>query len=467
MNNCSLSPRSLGIVFLVAFAVRLSYALLLSHDSTLYFVEDSAIYWNSVQDWLDSGGFNYKGKVPGGEAYLPIFERVPGYTIFLLGVRGLFGTSSFAVVVVQSVLDAGTCIAIARIGSILSIRIGFLAGLLAAFWPNMIIHSAMILTDTLFLFLTTLALLCLFRVLRKHDIRYAMATGICVGLAIAVRPVAQFAPICIALLILFECLRQQSGFIRTSLLLGVFIAGALLPTTPIAYRNATVFDSWRLSAQSGNHLMNWVVPLIATTENGTTHKQESGRINDLYNKRLAEEGLSSNDNPFLVDGKRASYGLEALGQFPPHAIARSWVEGMAVSWTAPAAALATIYRRSNTSSFIAGDGTLVDRIARYFEKGNSWQRFFIVPAGVAILVTVLQMFGMLSAFRYDFRFATVAVLICLYFMLLTGPIMSPKYRLPTEPLLIIWFILGMLQLREFFVAKRDHADSNAADHPHA
>ena len=76
----------------------------------------------------------------------------PDYFIFLAAIVSIFGENFLPSLVIQSVIDSVTCVMIGVLGwYIYSKHWGFF-GLLAAIWPNLFIHSGLLLGDTLFIF---------------------------------------------------------------------------------------------------------------------------------------------------------------------------------------------------------------------------------------------------------------------------------------------------------------------------
>jgi multisubunit Na+/H+ antiporter MnhB subunit len=107
-------------------------------------VDDSRLYADIAMNWLQYGiyGITNSGHV------MPTLSRLPGYPAFLAAVFTLFGWSNFhAVLLVQLLFDLGTCLLIADISRMLAALCPFLAN-----------YSAAVLTETLEIFFTTLAL---------------------------------------------------------------------------------------------------------------------------------------------------------------------------------------------------------------------------------------------------------------------------------------------------------------------
>jgi hypothetical protein len=91
---------------------------------------------------------------PGGfwSALWSMTDRMPLYPLLLAGVQRAFGDAPRVVALIQAVIDAGTCTALPR-SAPLSPRVGWVAGILAAFSVTFVVVSSQVLTDTLFLLL--------------------------------------------------------------------------------------------------------------------------------------------------------------------------------------------------------------------------------------------------------------------------------------------------------------------------
>ena len=119
-------------------------------------VDDSRLYADIAMNWLQYGvyGITNSGHV------MPTLSRLPGYPAFLAAIFTVFGWSNYrAVLLIQLLFDLGTCLLIADIARrILSDRAAKAAFMLAALCPFLANYSAAVLTETLEIFFTTLAL---------------------------------------------------------------------------------------------------------------------------------------------------------------------------------------------------------------------------------------------------------------------------------------------------------------------
>jgi Dolichyl-phosphate-mannose-protein mannosyltransferase len=125
--------------------------------------DDSHIYADLATNWLQHGIF---GLTPGGQQgaqphqITPTDARLPGYPAFLAVVFWLFGAANFkAVMLSQALFDLATCAIVAdlarRLTSPVAARLAFALTALCPFLAN---YSAAVLTETMEIFFTALAL---------------------------------------------------------------------------------------------------------------------------------------------------------------------------------------------------------------------------------------------------------------------------------------------------------------------
>jgi 4-amino-4-deoxy-L-arabinose transferase-like glycosyltransferase len=138
-------------VSLAALALRLVFVL---HFPGV--VDDSRLYADIAENWLQHGvyGITDSGQI------MPTLSRLPGYPAFLAAIFSVFGWGNFrAVLLIQVLFDLGTCFLVADLARCLaSERAAKVAFLLAALCPLLANYSAAVLTETLEIFFTTLAL---------------------------------------------------------------------------------------------------------------------------------------------------------------------------------------------------------------------------------------------------------------------------------------------------------------------
>ena len=234
---------------LAALALRL---LFLVHFPGI--VDDSRLYADIAMNWLQYGvyGISNSGQV------VPTLSRLPGYPAFLAAVFAVFGWSNFrAVLLVQIVFDLGTCLLVADLARrMLSDQAAKAAFMLTALCPFLANYSAAVLTETLEIFFTALALDC--AIWGLAGLRQGgsptwtkwlpwLGCGLAVGACLLLRPDGGIllAALAAYLFLLFvSAIRKQSRnpddapvlllVLRAAIILGI---GALAPLVPWTLRN--------------------------------------------------------------------------------------------------------------------------------------------------------------------------------------------------------------------------------------
>jgi hypothetical protein len=228
--------------------------------------------------------------------------------------------------------------------------------------------------------------------------------------------------------------------------MALFAAGTAIPVAPWLARNVLLFGAWTLTTQQGSHLTNWVLPLIRQARDGTPHETAAREIEAQFFERLRARGIEPQTLPALERSRVfTELALEALAAEPVSAIAKAWIKGAVVNLAAPAIAVDPRIRRDRAGSFYNDPSPgLIGRLRGYLSTFSAPVRSWLIAALVMSAASLmLQAYGFLRlATRLPWA-AVFAALIVLYFLLVTGPIVSPKYRLPIEPILIVFTALGL------------------------
>jgi hypothetical protein len=235
---------------------------------------DAPFYIELAWNWLKNGvyGFPVIGRLT------PVDMRVPGYPAFLAAVFAFAGNSPRAVMLAQAVLDLATCFLIALIASRLAPerarRRVALAGLwLAALCPFTANYTAVVLTETLTIFLTTLAILIVLETelgRKISDFRDGsfsrgllnpwFLAGIVVGFGTLVRPETPLLLFAAGLLLAIKWWRPVDWLklLRAGLLLTL---GVVLPLIPWAARNWRTLHDVQFLAPRYSELPGEYTPL--------------------------------------------------------------------------------------------------------------------------------------------------------------------------------------------------------------
>jgi Dolichyl-phosphate-mannose-protein mannosyltransferase len=124
--------------------------------------DDSRIYAELATNWLQHGVYGQSQAIQQVTQVVPTDTRLPGYPAFLAGIFWLFGPGpgNFkAVMLAQILLDLVTCLIVADLARrMVSERAAQIAFVLAALCPFLANYAAAVLTETLEIFFTALAL---------------------------------------------------------------------------------------------------------------------------------------------------------------------------------------------------------------------------------------------------------------------------------------------------------------------
>lgn len=153
--------------------------------------DDSRIYSDFATNWLQHGVY---GTTQAGNI-VPTDERLPGYPAFLAVLFTIFGVGNFrAVMLVQILVDLCTCFVIADLARrTISDRAARIAFVLAALCPFLANYASAVLTETLEVFFTVVALDCAaagFDRLQREQVRFTAwaGSGLSIAACILLRP---------------------------------------------------------------------------------------------------------------------------------------------------------------------------------------------------------------------------------------------------------------------------------------
>jgi hypothetical protein len=418
-------------VFLLALIARLINLALLAGDDAFFAEWDAHYYWAAA------------GALSRPDTFWPALAsltyRMPLYPLMLAIVRGVFGDMPRAATFLQAAIDAGTCTLIAALGALVSPLTGLTAGILAAFSATLIVLSSQMLSDSLSVFFSTAMLLAGARFLLQPTNRRALVAGLAGGLALATRFGIALLLIAAVPLTFVVSIRRSGSLARASAAAVLFAAAAAAPAMPVLLRNAMLYDSWSLSAQTGEHLAFWIVPLVTQRANGTPFETTVARMRALYAQRIAEIGAHADQNPFLSSAIKSALARDEMARLPPSAFVESWIEGMAINLGAPALVADPRVRALPKPSFYNTPGkSLWERTRIYFfERPGLYQVLLAAGFAATLPFLVLEAIGFIMLARRLPWAAALAGAVIAYFLLLSGPVGSPKYRLPIEPVLIV------------------------------
>jgi hypothetical protein len=317
----------------------------------------------------------------------------------------------------------------------------------------------MILGDSLFVFFFVWFLLSFTNFLDKPAILAAMATGAALGLATLVRPTTQFiilfAPVLLPFIFIISKMKIKEAIFNSFI---IFVVSVVC-VAPLLMINGTKYGSFALTSQNGTHLQNWVASEVVMLREDVGRHEAVKLLQTKTDTALATLSPNQQSNPFVRSAKQVNTALHEIVATPTHIILKSWMQGAVINLAAPALMIDKRIRQLPHISF-AGDtrGDLIARTWQFIADSSSiYVTAFVASGAGAIIISLFQFTGFFVQLRVNMMLAVLSAMIVAYFLILSGPVGSPKYRLPIEPILIIWFgctVLSLWKLWKKFLYRR-------------
>jgi hypothetical protein len=247
--------------------------------------DDSRVYADFATNWLEHGIY---GNTQSGEI-VPSDTRLPGYPAFLAAIFALFGSGNFrAVMLAQVLVDLGTCFVIADLARrTVSDKVARIAFVLAALCPFLANYAAAVLTETLEVFFTAMALDCAvagLRHLNQERVHWKAwaGSGVSIAACILLRPDGGIVLVAVFLYLVFlgwKRWREHSTLaplMKAAALTGLLALAPLAPWTmrnfrtlhhfqPLAPRYAT--EEAELAPRGFNRwVATWIVDYVSVEE---------------------------------------------------------------------------------------------------------------------------------------------------------------------------------------------------------
>lgn len=255
---------------LAAFAVRFYFIW----KFPFYDAGDTPLYQQLAHNWLKHGiyGISIFGHLTA------VDMRVPGYAAFLAAIYAFCGESARAVMIAQAGIDVLMCLIAAGMAAVLAPKSSRPRVALAALWLGAICpftanYTAVVLTETLTIFLSALALLVLMEAFRqeglggmRESVRGEMSAGmrwllggIVVGFGTLVRPETPLILAAAGAVLIFVWWRPAnwSRLARAGIFMSI---GLLLPLLPWVARNWRVLHKTQFLAPRYSELPGEFTP---------------------------------------------------------------------------------------------------------------------------------------------------------------------------------------------------------------
>jgi len=435
-------------IFIGAVAIRWAYALIIygSMGTNGLLGPDSVGYLG----WIETFLANLKaGSLHGWQLLSPelsLMPLVPWLWVGNVAIFGAFGVLAF--VLLQGLIDAGTCLLIHGSAKSFDDRFAVPAAVAAIFNPTQIVMSGLFYTDILFLFFAALILFASLRWMREESWSSALLIGLGLGGAALSRIL--IVPWVIFLFVFLLAMAVIRSSLSLRALKQLAVAGTMLAlcVAPILARNVTQYGAWALTPQTGAHYALWIAPLVRQAKDGTLWTEGSVEIQ----KRIDEKIGRSSDNPFEVSHLYGEIGMQALRELGAAAVIKAWLYGAAINFGSPAATLSPpVLHLPHTGFYGTPGASMLDKIVAFLFQSDNTLYAWILLIGIlgVTLVRFIQLCGLIVMMRNGTHWPGLLLMGAWigFILAVNGPIASPKYRLPMEPPLMVITGAGFCALR--------------------
>lgn len=440
--------RQLLWIALFALALRLLYqATMLQFGGSFDNGSDSGKYINIAKDFL-AGGWNNQSAEQ--------LQLMPLYPALLAAIFQFAGIDNLrAVVTVQAFMDALSVIGIGIAARSMSEPFVVPSAVAAAVIPNFLVHSSYVLTETVFSFFFIWGLCALLWAPRRNTLFLLTLGGLLFGLALMTRPVMiYYLAVLVPSVAIAFWLRGGNSWRRSFVLaaipaLVIFAVGA-----PRAVDHYWRYGYLSLSAQEGGHFLNWFYGCLASASPCAERGRIVEEMRPIVEQRIVALGKNAN-NPFAESAVARSLAVERILSTPPELIIVSMSAGMfrVLMQTGFYESFAQFRQPANFLSSMPGE-PFSSRIGNFLaaNKNNLFMWLWGLAQVTLILSRFVQLAGLAVGLREPaYRGATIILFVTIaYFLVVTGPVANPKYRVPFEPPLLLLFGMGWGRLYDAF-----------------
>ncbi len=416
------------ILISLAFSIRAIYIFFQDIKSLDGLIEDEIMYWVNSLSFIETGKLNEN----------IINERMPGVFYYFKALIILASKNLLFVILIQALIDSLSCLMLYKITELVLPKYKKIVFGFASLSPLMIILSSQILSETIFLFIFIIFIYFLLKVLLTEKniyINIALA-GLFLGLSCNIRSIT-FPLIFLSIIpLLIVLLNKRVKNFKLFLLSSLFLIFAIMPIYNRLNNNFKNHESFSLTTQTGTHMAYWVTPLILS-ETKNINRNEALEIVNEYKKKY-----TFSEDAFQNDLKLRKISFEILSEINKIELIYYWVRGIVLNLTAPSILIDKKLRTLPHPSYYEAGNLMLWLKALVKDSSYYNYLFLILVAAITSIYTLLSLFiGPIIVYQLNRTIFSLTLLYVLYFMFITGPVLSPKYIFPILP--CIFFYQGI------------------------
>ena len=413
------------LIFSLAFIVRFINLLFLDLNLDNYIIEDQIFYW----EWSLKSAYLPWNELPSSL----LSERMPGSFWFFAFLQWLTNENLFLVLLIQSLLDSCTCVLIFKCAALINKKYELFAGILSVCSPLMIVISSQILSDTIFLFMFSCSLYFILRFIYiKNSLSFLFLSALFLGMSAFIRA-TNFPLIFLSIPIIFIIIKMNNYSNKKAMFsLSLFFLIAILPISHRWLNNIINYDTFSLTSQAGSHMAYWMVPGLLSVSKDMDRVSSIDYVNSRINNEGGLKGKSYIDSKIMMKVSK-----DIIFEQSVFNISYAWAKSSILNIVTSSILLDSRVRNLPHPSF-SESPNIVEWIKRIiFEKENLiYGKVLIITVIMSIFTGITFVTGFYFFMRENILMSMISFFIIIYFCLITGPVISPKYCLPFIPIII-------------------------------
>ena len=391
----------------------LSLLFLSSHDVSLN--ADATQYYQNALAMLDSAEYKH-------------LSRQPMFSGFLSLIFGLFGRDNIpAAVISQNILVILTSFLAYKIAKMIYPKIKYYAFILTLFSPCLIFHSHILITETFYAFVFSLTFYCLLKYILLQKTGHLIIIGMATGVLALTRPEAKlfliFLPILI--LILNFVFYKKLNIIAPILLFS--LAYSFTMPWQFYVKQATGKFNTSSNIKQNAHL-GWNVAIL---EN---HYRASNDPRAIYFE-LIEEAKTQTKYP-----SANKYLIAKLFSYPLKTYITTYAKALVITFTGSGAQYFRMLLNKKPD--------IPDNVQYTSNKITPKLNFSLTLVIFNFILRIIGLYGLYKLLVNNRKFTVISMLPVLFIAIIILFNGQSRFRLPIEPILMIWSASGIYFLTE-------------------
>ncbi|MCK9582757.1 MAG: glycosyltransferase family 39 protein [Endomicrobiales bacterium] len=372
--------------------------------------------------------------------------RTPGYPLFIASVYSVFGVKPWVVLLFQIVLNILGLLLVFMLGNIIfkSSKISLIATFMCAIDPHMIMYCSYLLADILFTVVFLASITSFVYWLKERKLWYVLFAGLFLGIAVLVRPIAQYFIFVYIIIMLLD--RKIMFRIKSKAIICITVAFFFIISFWMV-RNYHDYGVFAVSHITGYNLhFNTIYTEVART--GKTYEE----VSDEFYKRAQDRGIEKIENPMMQSQIYKELAVEYIHKYPWTYFKRHCVgivnmfANLTASQTCDMLGIKKTEKKYDFCSF----NNYFEMIRWFFANKNIYEiGIGLVIALYLFFVYLFAVVGSLKMIRKDFFSWAVLMAIIVYFSLCTGVIGVSRYKIPIIPFYVLISAYGLVNFSEW------------------